>query len=187
MKKYYAFFIISLITLITTVLSAEDAVQKKSFGLTASTSADYSTAGFIYNFSKSAALRPAVGIYQVDNFIKEYSLLADLLLFLKEDNNFSIYYGPGLGISYSSEQYKYKNGDRSKTTSNSITLSAVIGAQYMLSDRFGFFADTGLQLTRIKRKLEEYDYSSDTDYNAEETDNVIKLRTASIGAIFYFF
>ncbi len=186
MKKYSAALAVIIILIFTVMSSAEESAPKKNFGITASASPDYSTAGFIYNFSDYAAFRPVIGFYQVDNSVKEYSALADFLFFSKQVNNFSIYGGAGFGMSYRYQSYKYADGDVSKSRSTGYTGSILIGGQYMFTERFGFFADTGIQAGRWSSKNEYND--SVTGYSAvNETNIIVRLRSASIGALFYLF
>ena len=174
---------ILFITALPVSLSAAD--TQPVFGILASTNGERYSTGFIYDFSQDFSIKPQFTFYQLNTALKTYGAALQFDLNSVIAGNFSILYG--IGFEYLYDYRHYHNTDSIQTyTDHDYSASIIIGARYMLNERFGFFADTGFSYTLEKSKDESIDTSSVKTID-NSTYHIFRIRSAGLGAVFYLF
>ena len=188
-------FIITLFLILSfsTQLFAEEndtIFSPGKIGITAITDSGSWWIGGILHIREDIAVKPAFLLYKRETDRKDdrYNSEADeigfeigIYYFFNSTRNFSIYTGPSFEYFWCSSETTYSDGDKYKEKEYEYTLLIRLGAQYMLSERFGFFADIGFGYIRTIEK-DKSPYSDDT----ETTSNRYRTNGGVIGAVFYF-
>lgn len=102
-------------------------------------------------------------------------------------HNIYIYSGPSLG--FLAGKFKYSNSldsDGGTTDYTEFILGARLGVQYMITERFGIFADVGLFYSMKKIDIKETDNVGTVDYNISKDTSNVSTMTSGIGVVFYF-
>ena len=98
-----------------------------------------------------------------------------------------LYLGPEVKFYFSSEIDYYDNGDKkSDTLIKQLTAAALTGAQFMLSDRFGFHDDAGLGMLRYLKHQRTWSVVGVSTKNQVYNETTFFMRPAYFGAVFYF-
>ena len=157
--------------------------------------------GVVFHVVPALALRPSLVFYKTEREVTDNLAPADpttstsaglggalgVFYFTRPKRNFMLYTGPEVKFFFSSEIDFYEDDSKESDTSiKQLTAAGVIGAQYMLSDRFGFQADVGLGMLRYIRHTREWDAGGTKNVDGEGKDTTFFLRPAYLGAVFYF-
>ena len=99
----------------------------------------------------------------------------------------SIYAGPEIKYYYRGIEDYYPDGDRESLRSwHLLQLSVLFGAQYMLSERFGFQADLGAALFHVwSLGRRWHDVTGDLTDDRLTENTTFTTRGAYLGAVFY--
>lgn len=173
-----------VLILLPSVLHADE--KRPALGITASTTGESNTSGLVYDFQTGFSLKPQFTFYQVNTGWKTYGVALQFDHNSKVSDLFSVYYGIEAGYRFDYRNFHYSDGSRFKVTDNYFSASVVVGGKYMLHERFGFFADTGLSYTREYAKTEERDTSSIVTSD-DSWNNIFSIKSARLGAMFYLF
>lgn len=201
MKKYIFLWVI--LTFLSSQIFAgkkSNAPTKGDFGITASFAGMtlYSEGsiessftgfwiGFVYHISDSLALKPAFMInvgkkdhddndntLDYEETYNAFGAALGVFYYLNPANDLSLYMGPEVKMIFDSSKV---DGDK-KGATQSTSILVRVGAQYMLSKQFGFFADFGLGLKLVKNE--------DLQDNDTDTYTTFATEKAFVGAVFYF-
>ena len=191
MNRYILSIIVVLLYATVSHAQENDTIFKPGkIGITAITESGSWWIGGIYHVREDFAIKPALLLYKRDTDRKDdkYTSGADeigieigIYYFLNSTRNFAIYTGPSFEYFWYSSETTYSDGDKYKEKEYEYTVLFRLGAQYMLSDRFGFFADIGFGYMRTVEKTEA-SFLDDT----EITSSRYRTNGGVIGAIFYF-
>lgn len=173
-----------VLILLPSVLHADE--KRPALGLLASTTGESNTAGFVYDFESGFSIKPQFTFYQVNTGWMTYGAALQFDRTSAVSDTFSVYYGIEAGYRYDYRNFHYSDGSRFKITDNYFSASVVAGGKYMLHERFGFFADTGLSYTREYSKNEECDTSGIITRD-DSWSNIFSIKSARLGAVFYLF
>ncbi|HPA70988.1 MAG TPA: outer membrane beta-barrel protein [Spirochaetota bacterium] len=99
--------------------------------------------------------------------------------------NLYVYMGPRLDFSRYERDTDYSSGSKNNANQNIISLSAILGFKYMISDHFGIFSDIGLSFTTRNETYKAWDSTGTVTVDEETNETTITLSRAIIGVIFY--
>ncbi len=161
--------------------------------------------GFIYHCSSNFALKPAFMIKKTEDEEKSsgyksntetllYGIELGVNYYFDPMNNLSIYIGPILQYSkYTREQTGSGSisalniGSKDKSETNTFGAILCLGAQYMPSSQFGFFADIGIGYSKSEKKgTEDIILITIAGNEDEDTTTSFVTRGGNIGVVFYF-
>ncbi len=97
-----------------------------------------------------------------------------------------VYAGPSVRYLRYVDKFEDDTGDYGEEVTDTFTFGLLLGGQYMLSDRFGFFGDAGISISQTNILDEEYDGSDTLTFKEEENIVLFSGLAARLGAIFYF-
>jgi len=110
-----------------------------------------------------------------------------IFFFLPRKQNFFLYFGPEVEYFHLSQLAFFDNGDKKDDYEIQMTsIAALVGAQYMFSDRFGFQGDIGLAYIMTSSHDESWNNVGTKTTNRKDEDTGIYTRGAYLGAVFYF-
>ncbi len=197
---------------------SEGGFEANDFGLLAHTNSLFSIStypgisalsnpwiGFIFHNTKNIAIKPAFMINKTDREEKEgsdaksdfltYGFEIGIYYYIDPVSSLSIYIGPLFQYIKTSSETTFSSytiyaiETKSKNDTKTLGAAFCIGAQYMLSERFGFFADIGIGYEKSDEKIkttETWMSSGTIDDDNEEEITSMFTRGGSIGAVFYF-
>jgi len=213
MKRFLGILVALLI--LSTGLAAEtqdNLIHPAKIGITAGTGMRLYTGlpyllpediwvGVVFHILPALALRPSLVFYKADGGVTDNVTTTDsttfangglggalgIFYYSRPRHNFMLYAGPEVKYYFSSEMDFYDNGDKkSDTSTKQLTAAALLGTQYMLSDRFGFQADVGLGMLRYSKHLRTWTVTGTKTADDETEETTFFLRPAYLGAVFYF-
>jgi hypothetical protein len=156
--------------------------------------------GVLFHPTRSIALRPSIVFAQMTDNIDDnltgtsYKSVSDLAVggalagfyYLPARASLFLYAGPEVKYFYLSQSEYYSSGTTSGQGSwHMLQISLLFGAQYMLSQRFGFQADigAGCMLSWIHRR--EWNPAGTLATDQLNMSTTFVTRGAYLGAIFY--
>ena len=158
-------------------------------------------AGVIFHIIPAIALRPSLVFYKlsedvIDNVTPASSTTSEngglglalgAFYFSRPKRNFMLYLGPEVKFFFSSEMDFYDNGDKkSDTAVQQLSAAALIGTQYMFSDRFAFQADAGLGMLRYSEHDIDWTIAGTKTWDKETNETTFFIRPAYLVVVFYF-
>lgn len=117
----------------------------------------------------------------------DYGIRLAVDYYLPMGRNIYMYAGPSLGLLTGKYKWSRSNDSAEETADyTEFILGARLGAQYMITERFGIFADVGLFYSIIKRDVQEKNASGSVTYDHSYDTSILKTMTSGLGVVFYF-
>lgn len=158
-------------------------------------------AGAIVHVTPAVALRPGLVFFKLDEEDEDVLVPASssssdeggvgfglgAFYFLRARGNLLLYLGPEAKYYFEAAIELYDNGDKeSEQYEHRFTGALLMGAQYMLSDRFGFCADLGLGILTSSERYKRWNALGTLVEETEDRLTSFYMRPAYLGAVFYF-
>jgi hypothetical protein len=158
-------------------------------------------AGVLFHIVPAVAVRPSLVFYKLDgedtdNLTPTSSTTSEdgglgfglgAFYFTGPKRNFMLYMGPEVKYFFSTKIDFYDSGDKkSDINTRQLTAAVLIGAQYMVSDRFGFQADAGFGMLKSSELEKAWSASGTLTSDRTIEKTTFFMRSAYLGAVLYF-